>query len=235
MLFIYVTDYVGIWRATLTKDTLVWGATTGLVVLGGFTKATKPGYFRREFFKILNVVVIFEYLVNLSPFSLLIEIILQPIIVLFIVAPIVAEGPEQQRVLRRARNWFIAILAIVMIGHTARTLSGTWQIANWEVLALQMMWPVLLGIWVLVLVFPLAVVATYEEAFIRLRMYRDERRGLWKAKLGLMLALRFRLRWIREAAKGRTKHVANAESVRAAYEATKSYKTELAKQQEAAN
>lgn len=89
----------------------------------------------------------------------------------------------------------------------------------------------------MVLVFLLAIVASYEEAFLQLKLYRDKHKGLWKAKLGLVLALGIRLRWIREAGKGGTKHVARAESVGAAYEAAKCYKNELvvSKRQEAVN
>jgi hypothetical protein len=85
----------------------------------------------------------------------------------------------------------------------------------------------LLGIWVLMFVFPLAVVASYEDAFLRLNLYRDEQEGLWKAKIGLVLALGIRLRWIREAGKGGTKHIACADSVSAAYEAAKDYRAKI--------
>lgn len=238
LLFVLIADWVGIWRAVLTKDTLVWSATAGIAVFVGFTEAAEPGYFRREFSKVLSVVVIFEYIVNFASFSFWIEfLILQPLLFVVAIPRSVAREPEQQETWRRIRVGLSVILIVVIVGHTLRALHASWQTVDWGLFALRAVWPMLLGIWVLVLVFPLAIVASYEEAFVRLRMYRDEHEGLWKAKLGLVLALGIRLRWIREAAKGGTKHVANAESVGAAYEAAQRYKTELVatKRQEAAN
>lgn len=224
MIFVLIADWVGIWQAVLTKDTLVWIATGGVAVLVGFTEAAGSGYFRRELSRVLSVVVIFEYIVNFTSFSFWIEFLLQPFLFFFSVAPVLAQEPRPQKAWHRVRFWFLTILGVAIMYNTVRTLHASWQTVDWKLFALRAVWPMLLGIWVLVLVFPLAVVASYEEAFVRLRLYRDEREGLWKAKLGLVLALGIRLRWIREAAEGGTRHVANAESVGAAYEAAKRYK-----------
>lgn len=229
MSFVWIADWVGIWLTVLTKDTLVWSTTAGIASLLGFTEATEPGYFRRKLSEVAGVVVVFEYLVNFSSFSFWSELFLQPTILFFIVAPTVAEDPDQKKTWRRARFWFSAVLTIVLVGYTIRTLHASSQTIDWGLLMLRAVWPMLLGIWVLVLAFPLVVVASYELAFLRLRMCRIEHTGLWKAKLGLMLALGIRLKWIREAAKGGagTYHVAHAESVGAAYEAAKRYRAEL--------
>ena len=49
LLFVWITDRVGIWLTVLTKDTFVWSASAGIVLLLGFTEATRPGYFRQSF------------------------------------------------------------------------------------------------------------------------------------------------------------------------------------------
>lgn len=236
-LFVLISDWAGIWQPVLTKDTLVWSATAGISVLVGFTEAAEPGYFRREFSKVLSVVVVFEYIMNFASFSFWIEFLLQPLLFFLIVAPTLSKEPRLQETWRRVRSWFLVIIGVAILYNTGRTLYASWQTVDWGLFVLRLAWPMLLGTWVLVLVFPLAVVASYEEAFVRLRMYRDKCKGLWKAKLGLVLALGIRLRWIREAAKGGTRCVANTESVGTAYEAAKRYKAErvLTKQQEEAN
>ncbi|MFC7156123.1 hypothetical protein ACFQPA_11760 [Halomarina halobia] len=227
MSFVLISAWVGLWRAILTKDTVVWSVTAGLALLVGFPEAKNLGYFRQELLKIVSIIVIFEYIVNFASFSFWSELIIQPLIFIFLVAPIIVDDPEQREAWHRGRIWFFAILGIVTLAHTIRILYSTRQTVDWELFALQAVWPILLGIWVLILVFPLAIISSYEEAFIKLRLYRTERKGLWKAKLGLVMALGVRLRLIREAAKGGTKDVADAESVGAAYEAAKRYKTEI--------
>lgn len=234
---ILIANWFGIWLAMLTKDALVWSVTTGVALVMGLTEAAEPGYFRRELSKVLSVVVIFEYIVNFVTFSFWIELLLQPVLALVVVAPAVVREPEKQKTWRRIRVWFLTILMTVIGVHTVRVLYASWQTLDWGLFALRAVWPLLLGVWVLVLVFLLAIVASYEEAFLQLKLYRDKHKGLWKAKLGLVLVLGIRLRWIREAGKGGTKHVARAESVGAAYEAAKCYKNELvvSKRQEAVN
>lgn len=224
--FVLITDWLGVWRAVLAKDTLVWGLTAGLASLVGFTEATEPGFFRRAFYNVLGVVGLVEYFVSLASFSFVIEFLLQPFVFFFAVAPVVVDEPGQKKTWHRASNWFFAVLGVALLGYTAHTLFESRQTLDMGHLALQAVWPVLLGIWVLVLVFALAMVSIYEQAFRKLRWIRDGNNGLWKAKLGLVLALGVRVRWINEASKGGTYHVAHADSVVAAYEAAKRFKKE---------
>ncbi len=227
LLFIVIVDQVVIWSPVLTKATLVWGLTTGIAMLVGFTEAGSLEYFREELSNVLGVIVLVEFFLNVDPFSLWFEFLLQPFLFFFTVAPVVAREPEQQKTLRRVRNWVFLILVLAIVVNTAQSLSTSWQTLNLKLFALQAVWPMLLGVWVLVFVFPLTIFSSYENAFIQLRKSRENPTGLWKAKLGLILALRLRLKWIREAAKGGTYEVANAESVSGAYEAAKHYKADL--------
>lgn len=227
LVFVVVADWLGIWRTELTKDTILWVVTAGVALLVGFPEAAEPGYFRRTVLEILSIVVILEYLVNLTSFPLLVEFLLQPIITILVIAPIVVEDSVQKKNWRKARDYFGIAYLLILLSITAHTLNTSSESVNIEFLVLQAVWPVLLGFWVMGLVFALAVVATYEEAFLRLRLHRRENRGLWKAKIGLLLALRFRLKLIHEAAKGGTLHVAEADSVREAYVAAKKFKNDF--------
>jgi len=221
-----LTHLVGVWRTALTKDTIVWAVTGGLASIAGFTEAAKPGYFRRAVLKAVGVVVLLEYLTILATFRLWVELVLQPVLLLVSVAPIVAREPRQRTSWQRASTWFFAILMLAIVGHTARTILASRAAMDWALFALQAIWPMALALWVLILVFGLAVVSSYERAFHRLELSRSEPASGWKPKLGLVLALGLKLRWVHEAAKGRTLHVARAESVRSAYQAAGSFKAE---------
>lgn len=228
LIFVVIADWVGFWRMELTKDTFVWMVTAGIGILGGFTEAKEIGYFRRAIVRVLSIVVILEYLINLTTFSLLVEILLQPILSLIIVAPIVANEPEQQENWRKVRDYSLIIFAIGLLSLTVRDLYGSPDALDLGLILLRAIWPILLGLWVLILVFGLAVIATYEKAFIQLKMSRREDNGLWKAKIGLVLALRLRLKLVHEAAKGGIFHVAQANNVTEAYDAAENFKQELA-------
>ncbi len=219
-----LAHWVGVWKNVLTKDTILWTVTAGLALIVTFTEASKPGHFGRAVLKVVGIVALLEYLVTLATFRLWVELLLQPIVVLFTVAPIIVKEPGSRTSWHHASTWFIAILVLVMVGHTTRTLYDSWLTMDWGLFVLQAIWPMALALWVLIVVFGLAVVASYEQAFLRLDWSRDEDVGVWKPKLGLVLALGLRLRWIHEAAKGGTFHVARAHSVRSAFQAARSFK-----------
>jgi len=206
--FVALAHLVGVWRIALTKDTILWAVTGGLASIAGFTKAkaAEPGYFGRAVLKAVGVVVFLEYLSTLATFRLSVELVLQPMLLLFSVAPIVAREPRQRTSWQRASRCFFAILMLAIVGYTARTILASRAAMDWALFALQATWPMALALWVLVLVFGLVVVSSYERAFHRLELSRSEPAGGWKPKLGLMLALGLKLRWIHEAAKGRTLH-----------------------------
>lgn len=226
---------IGIWKIVLTKDTIVWTVTAGLALIVTFMEASKPGYFRRAILKAVGVVALLEYLVTLATFHLWVELMLQPIIVLFAVAPIVVKNPEPRILWRRASTWFFAILMFVIVGHTARTLYASRATMDWGLVALQAIWPMALALWVLIPVFFWAVVASYEQAFLRLDGSRSEEIVAWKPKLGLVLALVLQLRLIHEAAKGGTLLVASAHTVRNAFQAARRFKAERIAEKEREN
>ena len=224
--FVALAHSVGVWRNVLTKDTIVWTVTAGLASIVVFTEASKPGYFGRAVLKVVGVVALLEYLVTLATFHLWVELMLQPIVAFFAVAPIVVKESGLRTSWQRVSTWFFAILMFIMVGHTSRMLYGSWSTMDWGLFVLRAIWPMVLALWVLIVVFGLSVVASYEQAFLRLDWGRDEDVGDWKPKLGLVLALRLQLRWIHEAAKGRTLDVGRAHSVRSAFQAAKSFKAE---------
>lgn len=216
----------GVWKAVLTKDTFVWVVTTGLVLMTKFTEASEPGYFRRAVLKVVAITAFLEYLITFATFTLWVELLLQPVVFVFLVAPIVVKEPGARTSWHRASNWFFIILVLVMIGHTTRTLYTCWAAIDWRLFVLKAVWPMVLTFWVLVMVFGLAIVTSYEIAFSRLDWSRGEKEGSWKPKLALVLALRLRLRWVHEATKGGLHHVARADSVRSAFQAVRTFKAE---------
>lgn len=226
VILIWITNKVGVWRPVLTKDTLVWIPTAGIVLLMGSKNPIEPGYFRQKLSQLGGLVVVFQYIANFATFSLWIELILQFILSIFVVLLAYTESSNEDEKVRSFLTVIVAIIVLVILGYSLRKLYVSWQNLEMTLFLFQFFWPILLGIWVLIFAFPLAIYMGYEQAFDYLERYRDENKGVWKAKLGLLLAFRFRLNWVREAANGGPYHVASAESVRAAYQAGRDYKNE---------
>jgi hypothetical protein len=226
VVFVALARWVGIWKTALMKDTIVWTVTAGLASIASFTEAWKPQYFRQAVRKAAGVVVLLEYLTSLASFRLWAELLLQPIVFLFAVAPIVAKEPGERAAWQRASTWVFLVLLAGMLTHTALALGASRETLDWTLFALRAILPVALALWVLLAVFGLAVVASYEQALCRLDLSRGGNTSTWKPKAGLVLALRLGLKWIHEAAKGGTFRVAHAASVRSAFRAATAFKDE---------
>lgn len=225
-LFLFLTKWLCFWEPSLTKDTVMWAATVGLVSLASFTDAHKPAFFPRAVLKTAGIVALMEYLVSLSAFPLLVEILMQPVILVFATAPILVKTPEEKQKWQGWSSRFFLILAVALLGNTAVSLSSVWDSIDWRLFGLRAGWPVGLGLWLLLLVFVLSLVSSYEQAFIRLELSLPDPRGLWKAKAGLVLGLGPNLEWIHHAAKGGTYHIVRAESVWAATQAAREFRNE---------
>ncbi|WP_148212885.1 hypothetical protein [Citrifermentans bemidjiense] len=225
-LFVFLAQWQCLWDQSLTKDTVVWAVTVGFVSLAGFTDAHKPGFFSRAVWKTAGISVLMEYLVNLSAFPLFVEIILQPVIIVFSTAPVLIKTSDEKKKWQGWSSRFFLILAAALLGNTAISLSSAWDSIDFRLFVLRAGWPVGLGLWVLLLVFLWSLVSSYEQAFIRLELARPDPQGVWKVKAGLVLGLGPNLEWIHRAAKGGTHHIARTESVWATVQAAREFKHE---------
>jgi hypothetical protein len=226
VIFVLLVHATGFWDARLTKDTLVWSVTVGLVMLAGFTSAHQPRYFRQAVVKIAGVTAFVEYFFSLGTFPLLVELFLQPVVLVFAVAPHLAKTPLEQVAWKRRSAHFFLVLGLVLIATTVLTVYSGWHSMDWRMFGLRAAWPVALGLWLLLLVFALGVVSSYEEAFMRLGWAPNDKQGLWRSKLGLVLAFGVRLEWIHYAATGGTYKIARANSVKSAFQAAREFRRE---------
>lgn len=221
-----LAHWLGAWDSRLTKDTVLWAVTAGSVTLSRFSDAHKAWYFRNALWKILGVTALLEFLVSLVTFGLIVEIILQPVVLLFATVPILRWNHPDATAWHKRSLCFFLLLTTVLVGATAWNLAKTWSTTDWQLIAQRATWPVALSLWLLFLVFIWCLVASYEQAFTWLRQARQKDTGLWKAKLGVVLGLGINLKWIHHAAMGGTFHIARAESVQEAVSAAQAFRRE---------
>lgn len=216
-LFVLLADYFGYWRPILTKATLVWAATAGIGSLVGFAEAQSLGYFKSAVRNLLRGVIVVEYFLGVASFSIPVEFVLQFIIFFVTVAPII--DSDSQKRWNRIGFGFYSVLLMVMIVNSALAVSTAWTTLDWGLILRQIFLPVILGVWVLGLVLPLSIYSAYEGVFRKMEIFRNEESGLWKVRIGLLLALKHHLKYVREAEKGgaETTRAARADSVGAAY------------------
>ena len=88
--YIFVVFYLfylgNIWDRSLLKDSIFWSLGTAFIMLMNANKITKePNFFKKSALDNIKFMIILEFIIALHPFSLLWELFLQFIIILFFV------------------------------------------------------------------------------------------------------------------------------------------------------
>lgn len=216
-LFVYSADYFGYWQPRLTKATIVWAGTAGITFFVGSVEAQSLGYFKSAVKNLFRGVIVIEYFLGISSFSILIEIILQLIIIVVTVILTIDTGSQRDQ--DYLGNSLLILLFVVMTINSALAIPNAWTELDKEWILKQLTLPILLLSWVLLLALPFSMFSAYENVFVKLRIFRVKESGMWKVKLGVILALRHHLKAIREAEKGGAEitRAARADTVRESY------------------
>lgn len=222
--FVSLADQVGFWQQKLTKNTLVWSVTSGILLLFKVSELRDWGSLRQLLPDIGKITLFVEYLSNMYVFSLFIEIILQPLLFFVILDPSVVDDPDHKVTLRRFSLYFGAGLGATVIIYNTIILIQGFGTLEYDQILLEIAWPVGLALWVLLILPPLALVASYEEAFVKLNMYSERDSAFWYTKVGLLLALRWDLKLVRKAANGGTLHVARTDSLQDSFKAARKFR-----------
>jgi hypothetical protein len=190
-----VGSWLGWWSPVLLKDTLVWFLTTAIALLFSFDKATKEErFFRRMGTAALKVTVFVEVFVNLYVFNVVVEVLMQPLLVLLVGVTIVAHG-EKEEPARRVAEWLLAVLGFVLFGYVAFQFATDWRDVDGTLLAQQFALPVWLTLGVLPFIYGVALYSAYEQAFMRIDWKADvPRRQRMLAKLALVVSFHVKAR-----------------------------------------
>ncbi len=159
-IFVLVANWLGVWKTELLRETLVWSMVTGIALIIGSVGNTHAGYFRQKFIQMSWVAIILGTFLNLAPFSIWVELALQPLIFIMTAMPIAATETKTQRIVTYLRNLFFILLLMSIFIHTFRTLRMSHQILDGELF--RVFWLILLSVWILVFVFGLVTYAKHE-------------------------------------------------------------------------
>jgi hypothetical protein len=99
-----VAAWVGLWHTTASKETVYWFITGGPVLVGRamtHAKPSDPGFYKTLLRQAVRFTILIEFLVNVYVFPLVTELILVPIIVLFVGLQVVAASDPAQAPARK--------------------------------------------------------------------------------------------------------------------------------------
>lgn len=160
---------VGFWDTSAIKDTVIWffgGATVLYFSLN--EAANDEKFFRRTFIGVISLIAIFEFIVNLYPFHIAVELILVPVVSFLVIMSTVAKLKPEHMQVKKALDFLLTLIGIVIIVFIIRAILGDLQ--NFATLKnlRDFMLPIIFTLGLLPLIYAMALVIQYESVFLRI-------------------------------------------------------------------
>lgn len=201
---VYLTLLVGcviaaarlsLWTPDLVTPTAFWFVLTGMVLLLNIAKAIEEDkYFRKVALRTVSIAAFIEFFYGIKTFNIVVELALQPLIVLLVCVPIVAARHPDQQPAKRLAEVLLAVVGVAVLIFTARALWTDRATIDAVALMRQLALPIWLSLVSIPFLYLLSLYSEYESAFIRLKLGNDMRRPPLRARLALVLEVRNDLR-----------------------------------------
>lgn len=160
---------VGKWTPDLATDTVFWFVGSALVLFFKLNEASEAGFFRRTALATVELTVFVEFAMNVSVFSLPVELILQPILaILFTLAAYAASKPEYAQ-FKRAFDVLLGVagtaLVVVVV---VRTVGRIGEI-DWLTQGLSLALPLWLTLGLLPFIGALSIWLRIDHIYVHLK------------------------------------------------------------------
>jgi hypothetical protein len=194
---VWLLSLARIWTPSVAAETFFWFFGPAIVLYSQFDKAGRdPHFFRRTALATLTVTVVIEFLINLYPFNLMVELLLVPFMAL-IGGMLALAAEPQYRQIKKLLEVLLGVLGFVLIGYTIlHIIDAPEEFITLDNLR-RLLAPILLSLAFLPFVYGVAVFALYDSLFSRLDWKPGGKVLPAYAKRQIFRAALFRLRTVR--------------------------------------
>jgi hypothetical protein len=157
------------WDISLLKDTIFWIFGWAVLVIVNTNDAKrKIHFFSKVLLDIVKVTVILEFILNLFTFNFMVELVVLPFIILFVLLAALSDKKEKYVDVNRVANFIVVIYGFTILVFSAIKLvsdfQNVWTINNLRDFSL----PIILSITFLPLLYVFALYLAYEHLFNRI-------------------------------------------------------------------
>lgn len=192
---VWLISRTGLWNPDLLKPTIMWTVLSGLGLFFSFDKALRQQTCWREAFAAsLGAGLFVEFYIGLVSFPFVVELMLQPILILIVSAAALAVTLPSRESIQTTTSWVLGIVGAAAFVWVSWSLLERWGEFEVSQLLLELFMPVWLTPIALAFVYVLALFAGYENAFNRINRVREQS---WKAKLAYISLVGVRLSRLR--------------------------------------
>lgn len=186
---------LALWNTELAKSTVVWAVGSATVLCFNCVKAAEdPAFFKSIMLGTLAAAVFVEFFLNLYVFSLLVELVLQPVIIILAVGATVAGVRLQDKKLKSACEYLLALIVLWLLIYSARQTYLRWGQIDKQSLLLEISLPIWLTLGIIPFLFLFSIVLAYDSALRRIGAVNAQSTAKWRAGATLLCSFNVRFR-----------------------------------------
>ena len=188
-------SYVPLWRNIYIKDIAIWVIFVGVPIsFNAVNKGAEKYYFRNILMDNLKITFIIDFFVNMFTFSVLGELIIQPIVVLFLLLQTVSETKEEYKNVRKLIHWILGIIGLIKLGFAIRVAYKSYDKVDVNNTIISFCIPILFSLLYTPVAYIFALWAKYETIFIRMSFKEPkDKKVIIKHRIAVLKACNFSL------------------------------------------
>lgn len=165
----FALTYFHFWQWIYLKDIIIWVLFAGVPeCFNAVSETIDKNYFRNMITDNLKFATLVEFFTGTFTFNIMVEFILQPVVVFFILMQTIADAKEEFKTVRRFSNWLVAILGFTILGFTIKNAIESYDNINEANAIVSFCLPIVFSLLYLPFAYGFAVYAKYEMLFIRM-------------------------------------------------------------------
>ena len=222
---ISVGTRLSLWNTDLAMSTVVWAVGSATVLCFHCVKAAvDPTFFKRIMLGTLAVAVFVEFFMNLYVFSLLVELVLQPVILILAVGATVGGVRLQDKKIKSTCEYLLALIVLWMLIYSARQTYLSWGQIDKQSLLLELGLPIWLTLGIIPFLFLFSIVLAYDSAFRRINAGNAQSTAKWRAGVTLLCSFHVRIRELKGFSTYWLNSLAEAATFRAACDVIREFR-----------
>lgn len=198
---VLLLEYVNLWNSKLIKDTVIWLLFAGIpLYIKWITSKSNKNIFKEIAVQNIKIVLLIEFIVNISTFSLIVELILVPSVTFIVMLNAFAKANNVDPRVEKLINGVQMIIGFfILFFASTQTIENYEQLTTLNTLRAFLL-PILLSILSSPFVYFMALGANYGKLFSRLEMGAEKSSKLKVyAKLELIKYCKLSRRKVRKA------------------------------------
>lgn len=192
-LIVYALTQTSFWKWIYIKDIVIWVLFAGVpVCFNAVSKNIEEHYFRSIIIDNLKFLALVEFFVGTFTFNLVVEFIMQPVLVLFILLEVVAGTKDEYKEVKKLMNWVVSISGFIILGFTINVAITSYSKLDNVDNIVSFFIPIIFSLMYLPIAYGFVVYSKYEILFIRMCFKEPKDKiTIYKHRLKVMGVCRF--------------------------------------------